>query len=154
MRVTGPRVLAFWGLLLAALLVFDIVGHESLFDHLLWSFAVAVIWSAAFAVWVAERRAPVHRGSFSWPVSASTTLPLAATALFLCLGAVFGIWFAVLAPAPFAVAVSLGLRDRALRRRLVTDGRVRPRGPAHVPHADLLASTPEETSTGQDVGVA
>lgn len=132
MRVTAPRVVAFWGSLLATLLLLCWVGHESWVDLSLWGFAVTVLWTTAALVFLANRRAPVHRGAYTWPTSAGPSLALALAAGLAAVAAVYPPWFAILVPVPLGVAAYAAIRDRKLRQRMLVAGAVDPKAPPHL----------------------
>lgn len=148
MRITAARVVAFFGSLLAVLLVLCFVGNESWVDLSLWGFSVCVLWGTAALVAVASRRAPVHRGSYAWPTSAGPALALALAAVFVVVGAVYPPWFAIVVPVPLGVAVYAAVRDRKLRRRMLTDGAVDPGAPPYL----ARAGQPREISPWPDNG--
>lgn len=135
MSITGPRVVAFWGSLLAILLILCAVGHEQWVDLSLWGFSVTVVYSVAALAVVASKRAPVHRGSFAWPVSASPAIAFAAACGMTAVAAVYGPWFGLLVPVPLIIAAYAAVRDYKIRKRLLTDGVVDPKAPARLPSA-------------------
>lgn len=143
---TGPRVVAFWGLLLAVLLLLCAVGHESWVDLSLWGFSVAVLWVTAVLVAAANKRAPVHRGAFAWPTSSSTSLTLALTAGLVAVAAVYPPWLFIVTPVPLGVALYAGMRDRKLRERMITDRAIDPKAPPYL----AGAGQPREISPWPD----
>jgi hypothetical protein len=142
-KVTAPRVVAFWGFLLAVLLVLCAAGHESWVDLSLWAFAVTVLYFTAALAWLANRRAPVHRGSYAWPVSSSPALCGGGAIVLAALASVYGIWFAVMIPVPAGLGLYLGIRDRKLRQRMLTAGAVDPTAPPYLAGAGHPREIPE-----------
>lgn len=143
MRVTGTRLTAFWGSLLAILLVLAWVGHESWLVLALWGFAVTALYVTSVAVHLANRRSPVHRGAFAWPVSGAPALALAVMFVLAALAGVYGGWFAILVPVPLALAIYLQIRDRKLRQRMLTARALDPEAPPHVARAGRPREIPE-----------
>lgn len=150
MRVTAPRAVAFWGSLLAVLLILCAAGHESWVDLSLWGGSVTILWFTAFCVYLANRRAPVHRGSFSFPTSSSTAL-LAALSLGLgALAGVYGLWFGLLVPVPAVVALYGIVRDHKLKARMLESGAVDPAAPAYIAGAGRPRQIPAWPEPGSD----
>jgi hypothetical protein len=151
-RVTGPRTVAFWGGLCLVLLIFCAAGHESSVDLSLWGCTVFILWTTALAAYLANRRAPVHRGSFAWPTSSSTSLLLALSLLFAALTGAFGLWFGVLVPVPAVIAAYGAIRDRKLNERMVTAGVVDPKAPPYLAGAGKPREIPAWPEPDSDRG--
>ncbi len=134
-KVSGPKVVAFWGSLLAVLLILNAADHEPWVDVALWGWAVFVIWTTAFVVMLTNRRSPVHRGAFAWPTSASPALAFGLAVLLTGAAAVYGPWFGILVPVPVVFGTYLWVRDRKLRTRMLVSGAVDPKAPDFLPRA-------------------
>lgn len=141
-KVSGPKVLAFWGSVLAVLLVSNAADHEPRVDVALWGWAVFVIWGFAFVLMLTNRHSPVHRGAFAWPTSGSPALALGLAVLLGAAAMVYGLWFAILVPVPVAFGTYLWVRDRKLRRRMLESGALDPKAPDFLPRAGQPRETP------------
>lgn len=129
MKVSAPRVVAFFALLLGLLTVLLAGNGGSAFELGLWCFAVGVVVAFSFAVALANHRAPVHRGSYAVATSASPSLAAAVALGLAALAGAYGLWFAVMVPAPLALASYLAARDHHLKKRLLDDGTIDPGAP-------------------------
>lgn len=111
-RVSAPVVVAFWGLLNAALVATLAGFGEQVMVVIIYASAAALVEIIAVVVWLGLRR---ERGRSRWPQAPNgdNVLIFAAGVLIMALGIAFDWYLAFIALLPFTLAA---IREISARR--------------------------------------